>query len=792
MGDDRIYVRTRRRLVIGHLDQDYYEEEDYRQRKRSHSDIAYNNYVSKPKTRSKYRFSRIYSPQNGAQSFHEDTSDEDKPKHAKYSESDSDQEINFPKIKTRYNGKLPKETPIDSGSLYHKLNQIKKNFGEKDLNEIESTNNRNKTMLLNEQSELDIKPLKLDSNINFNSLGGMASHLEVVKELIILPMIYPDLYSKFGINSSKGILFFGPPGTGKTLMARSIASECDKMAKKIGKSISFFARKGADIFSKWVGETEKNLSAIFKAASDNRPSILFFDEIDGLAPKRGASHDHVHNSTVATFLALLDGLESRGDIIVIGATNRIDSIDSALRRPGRFDRELKFDLPDEKARFEILKIQTEKWEPKPSENFLKSLSKHTSNFCGADLKGLCDQAVLNSIKRIYPQIYGSKNRLKIDKSKVYPSPKDFLYSLNAMNPKNKEISTNELDIIPEGISYPIKFLIKEQVAYFKELLKSFVYDDESVYSPIPDDFIHSKPPIELKKLLPIKIFRYENSSKIQKEQYIMSILSNKYIMKASQYQDSMIVLKDDLSEDEEILCSIDIGKKDEILEEKSKLMRDLRMYLREITRSIYKPVDLEEVPDYSFIIKEPMCLQYIMKKIDSSEYTSFEDFLCDVELIVNNALEYNPEVGEDIMIRHKAHDLRDFCLNFIEKTIDPNLVERIKLNKTALNKINSIESQSKTKENSRKGIKTLVSDDENEKEPISIISESSQNTDTNYLLLFTKEEAAQLTQTTLPKFINSGMFALLKFDSELSKEILKATEFNISKDHILKFIQDYN
>ena len=188
------------------------------------------------------------------------------------------------------------------------------------------------------------------------------------------------------------------------MMARVIASVCSRMG---GKEVSFFMRKGADILCKWVGESERQLRLLFEKAQMNQPSIIFFDEIDGLAPVRSSKQDHVHNSIVSTLLALLDGLDKRGQVIVIGATNRIDAIDPALRRPGRFDREFYFDLPTKIGRLQILKIITKKWRPKVEESLLEELADWTVGYAGADLKSLCTECALSCLRRSHPFLYSS-------------------------------------------------------------------------------------------------------------------------------------------------------------------------------------------------------------------------------------------------------------------------------------------------------------------------------------------------------------------------------------------------
>ena len=207
----------------------------------------------------------------------------------------------------------------------------------------------------------DATPLGVDPSINFDSIGGLDQHVRALKEMVVLPLLYPDVFEKFDTQPPRGVLFVGPPGTGKTLTARALANSVSSGSLQGSRKVSFFMRKGADCLSKWVGEGERQLRLLFEQARRHQPSIIFFDEIDGLAPVRSVKQDQIHASIVSTLLALMDGLDSRGQVVVIGATNRPDAIDPALRRPGRFDRELAFPLPDAKARAAILQVHTSKY-----------------------------------------------------------------------------------------------------------------------------------------------------------------------------------------------------------------------------------------------------------------------------------------------------------------------------------------------------------------------------------------------------------------------------------------------
>ncbi|VEN44716.1 unnamed protein product [Callosobruchus maculatus] len=259
-----------------------------------------------------------------------------------------------------------------------------------------------------------IKPETLDKSITFHTIGGLDEHIQCLKEMILLPMMYPEVFKQFQVQPPRGVLFHGPPGTGKTLIARALANECSFGKKKI----SFFLRKGADLLSKWIGESEKQLRLLFEQAAEKKPSIIFFDELDGLAPVRSSEQDQVHASIVSTLLALMDGLTDRGDVVVIGATNRIDAIDPALRRPGRFDRELFFPLPSRNEREEILKVHLSSWATPPTQETISYLAENTVGYCGSDLRALCSEAVIQSFRRIYPQVYGSDHKLLLQPENV--------------------------------------------------------------------------------------------------------------------------------------------------------------------------------------------------------------------------------------------------------------------------------------------------------------------------------------------------------------------------------------
>ncbi|NXD67273.1 ATAD2 protein, partial [Eolophus roseicapillus] len=279
----------------------------------------------------------------------------------------------------------------------------------------------------------DVDPMQIDCSVRFDAVGGLSDHISSLKEMVVFPLLYPEFFERFKIQPPRGCLFYGPPGTGKTLVARALANECSQGDKRI----AFFMRKGADCLSKWVGESERQLRLLFDQAYQMRPSIIFFDEIDGLAPVRSSKQDQIHSSIVSTLLALMDGLDSRGEIVVIGATNRLDSIDPALRRPGRFDREFLFSLPNKEARKEIFKIHTRDWTPKLLDSFLEELAEKCTGYCGADIKSLCAEAALCALRRRYPQIYKSSEKLQLDINSVEITAEDFVVAMQKTVPASQ-------------------------------------------------------------------------------------------------------------------------------------------------------------------------------------------------------------------------------------------------------------------------------------------------------------------------------------------------------------------
>jgi len=230
--------------------------------------------------------------------------------------------------------------------------------------------------------------------VTYEEVGGLRSEVKAMREIVELPLKHPELFVRLGIEPHSGILLYGPPGCGKTLLAKVMASESEA---------NMFPINGPEIMNKYYGETEAKLREIFKEAKDNSPSIIFIDEIDAIAPKREEAYGDVEKRVVAQLLALMDGLNDRGNVIVLGATNRPDSVDPALRRPGRFDREFEISVPNEEGRLEILEIHT-RGMPISDDIDLKDLSAELHGYTGADIKSLCREAALKSIRRYLPEI----------------------------------------------------------------------------------------------------------------------------------------------------------------------------------------------------------------------------------------------------------------------------------------------------------------------------------------------------------------------------------------------------
>ncbi len=262
-------------------------------------------------------------------------------------------------------------------------------------------------------------------SVTYEDIGGLSKELQKIREMIELPMKSPALFKRLGITPPKGVLLHGPPGTGKTLIAKAVANEA---------GANFLTINGPEIMGKFYGESEQKLREIFKEAEENAPSIIFIDEIDSIAPKRSEVTGEVERRVVAQLLALMDGLAGRGQVIVIGATNRPDDLDEALRRPGRFDREIEIGVPDKKGRLEILEIHTRSM-PLADDVNLESLAARTHGFVGADLAALAREAAMHALRRALPHVDPVTGEIPSDVlNQLFVTQEDFESAVSEVSP----------------------------------------------------------------------------------------------------------------------------------------------------------------------------------------------------------------------------------------------------------------------------------------------------------------------------------------------------------------------
>jgi transitional endoplasmic reticulum ATPase len=316
-----------------------------------------------------------------------------------------------------------------------------------------------------QENPVDISKLEGMSNlvnVSYEDIGGLKEEVKKVREMIEIPLKRPELFDRLGISPPKGVLMHGPPGTGKTLLAKAVASESDA---------HFIAINGPEIMSKYVGGSEENLREFFEEAEKNAPSIIFIDELDAIAPKREETQGEVERRTVAQLLTLMDGLKTRGQVVVIGATNRPDSLDPALRRPGRFDREIEIGVPDKDGRKEVIEIHT-RGMPLSEKVDLGELSEITHGFVGADLEALCKEAAMRVVRRVLPDIKTDEEIPKETLQKLIVKKDDFKEALKEIQPSAlREILVQIPDIkwddiggledakqeLQEAIEWPLKY-----------------------------------------------------------------------------------------------------------------------------------------------------------------------------------------------------------------------------------------------------------------------------------------------------------------------------------------------
>ncbi len=280
-------------------------------------------------------------------------------------------------------------------------------------------------------------------DVTYEDIGGLDSELEQVREMIELPMRHPELFQQLGIEPPKGVLLHGPPGTGKTLMARAVANEIDAYFTDIS---------GPEIMSKYYGESEEQLREVFEEAEENAPAVVFIDEIDSIAPERGETSGDVERRVVAQLLSLMDGLEERGEVIVIGATNRVDALDPALRRGGRFDREIEVGVPDKDGRKEILQVHT-RGMPLSESVDLDRYAENTHGFVGADIAQLAKEAAMNALRRIRPELDLEEDEIDAETlERLEVTEEDFKHALKGIEPSAlREVFVEVPDVTWEDV-----------------------------------------------------------------------------------------------------------------------------------------------------------------------------------------------------------------------------------------------------------------------------------------------------------------------------------------------------
>ena len=282
-------------------------------------------------------------------------------------------------------------------------------------------------MIVSEESAKAVQVAKEGGvpSISYEDIGGVRNEISRVREMIELPLRHPELFKRLGVEAPKGVLLYGPPGTGKTLLAKAVAHETNA---------NFYTIGGPEIMSKYYGESEEKLRNIFKNAEEKAPSIIFIDEIDSIAPKREEVTGEVERRIVAQLLSLMDGMSTRGKVVVIGATNRINAIDPALRRPGRFDREIEIGVPDKEGRLEILQIHT-RGMPLDKDVDLEKIASMSHGFVGADLQSLAKEAAIRALRKVLPEIDLTAESIPSDTlRKIIVTMDDFTNVLQEMEP----------------------------------------------------------------------------------------------------------------------------------------------------------------------------------------------------------------------------------------------------------------------------------------------------------------------------------------------------------------------
>uniref|UniRef100_A0A8B9TCW7 Bromo domain-containing protein n=1 Tax=Anas platyrhynchos TaxID=8839 RepID=A0A8B9TCW7_ANAPL len=576
--------------------------------------------------------------------------------------------------------------------------------------------------------------MQIDSAIGFENVGGLSEHITALKEMVIFPLLYPEVFQRFNIQPPRGCLFHGPPGTGKTLVARALASEYSRCDRKI----SFFMRNASDCMRKYVGESERQLRVLFEQAYQMRPSIIFFDEIDGLAPVRSSKQDHIYSSIVSTLLTLMDGIDNRGEIVVIGATNRLDSIDPALRRPGRFDREFLFNLPNKEARKEIFKIHTRDWTPKPPDVLLDELAEkcidHLNPILQDDMFDCDDDASLISGDELKDGMPDGPEKKRVCFSRsAFCEPtsrrprllivgKEGYGQVSYVAPvvlhalEKFPVHTLDLSVLLTNVAPPEE-ICGQVIRNAQKTAPSIIYVPDihlwwdnagpalkltfltllrniPAFSPVlllaTSDVRHSELPEEIQKLFNKEFgeaCNIELPGRAERAAFFEDLILNQVAKPPVKktVDRTLEVLPVAPAAEPQKPQEEEVGM---LEEEEEDTLRELRIFLRDVThrlatdrrfREFAKPVDPQKVPDYATRIKEPMDLSTVLTKIDSRQYLTAGDYLKDIDLICNNALEYYRD--QRSTDRHRAYVLQDTAYSMVRNEMDTEfgrLCEQIK------------------------------------------------------------------------------------------------------------------
>ncbi|MGY4884520.1 MAG: CDC48 family AAA ATPase [Nanobdellota archaeon] len=334
--------------------------------------------------------------------------------------------------------------------------------------------NPNQPVRITENTEVSLNPKAVETTeenipeINYEDIGGLSDEIRKIREMVEIPMKHPEIFERLGIVPPKGVLLHGPPGTGKTLLAKAVANESES---------NFILLNGPEIMSKFYGESEKKIRDIFEEAEKTAPTIIFIDELDAIAPKREEVTGEVERRVVSQILTMMDGLKSRGKVIVIGATNRVNAIDPALRRPGRFDREIEVGVPSKDGRLQILKIHT-RGMPLTKNVKLEELASLTHGFVGADLEALAKEAAMNVLRKYLPQMKldGEEQIPKDVLEKLVISQEDFTDALKVVRPSAMRevlVETPNVNWEDVGGLEEVKQELKEAVEWPMKYPESF-------------------------------------------------------------------------------------------------------------------------------------------------------------------------------------------------------------------------------------------------------------------------------------------------------------------------------